>query len=351
MGKFLHNFFAPIIFFVGIIWLFVVIPHFKFYPPIGVYIAILAFLAAIMSFWPPDNKWAKAAWLLIFVITLLLEIQTLYHERKEQNILQANNIADAERRFAKTIDRLDDVLANQRASFTDMLAELKAGAKEERRQFTTLLKKEEHLFDKQGKLTKELFDRLNRTATETLEKAKEREGILTPSDLPNPITKCRIPSDSLAIYLGDTVGDVTAVPYTVLRVHGEDVITLNKSGSGFVFSGDIYDDRRDLILRMENNQFRVTNAAAYIDKTKSRLTVYDHKGELALSIRILNPNAIRIIGAFYAKDGTKLSIGDKTLQVKPPNGGSLNLTGCCVSGYTGLLDISKTGGIGFGFRR
>ena|ERR1017187_7497587 len=52
-------------------------------PPIGSQIAILAFLAAIVTIWPPEGRWGKALWVLVFFGLTVLEITGLYRDSKE----------------------------------------------------------------------------------------------------------------------------------------------------------------------------------------------------------------------------------------------------------------------------
>jgi hypothetical protein len=141
MGTFLHKVFAPLMFFVGLAWLWFVVPHFNFYPPVGVYIAVLAFLAVIMNFWQPEGRYAKAAWVCIFAITLVLEIHTLYHARDEYDKQQTKNITEARESFNK-------ILTDQRESFKGMLVEVRKGNEEEQKQFAGLLKGEKTLFER-----------------------------------------------------------------------------------------------------------------------------------------------------------------------------------------------------------
>ena len=51
--------------------------------PVGTYIGVLAFVAAIVSIIPPCNAWSKAICFLLFGGFLVLEITTLYHQRSE----------------------------------------------------------------------------------------------------------------------------------------------------------------------------------------------------------------------------------------------------------------------------
>ncbi|MDQ2710675.1 MAG: hypothetical protein M3Y24_00320 [Acidobacteriota bacterium] len=86
------------------------VPH----PPVGLYIGALAFVAAIVTIWPPDNVWSKAGWFLVFGGFLVLEITTLYQQRAEDVMTANKNRMDEDDRFAK-------VLKNQQENFTEVL--------------------------------------------------------------------------------------------------------------------------------------------------------------------------------------------------------------------------------------
>src|ERR1017187_3328740 len=67
---------------------------FKLSPsPVGFYIGVLAFVAGVVTIWPPEENWAKAAWLLVFGGFLILEITTLYQQRSEDTATIAKNRA------------------------------------------------------------------------------------------------------------------------------------------------------------------------------------------------------------------------------------------------------------------
>ena len=73
---------------------------FAVYPPIGAYIAILAFLGIVITIWAPEKSWNKVAWLLVFFGVLLLEINNLYHERDENQREQLLAKKQEDDRFA-----------------------------------------------------------------------------------------------------------------------------------------------------------------------------------------------------------------------------------------------------------
>jgi hypothetical protein len=52
-----------------------------FYPPVGTYIAIVAVGGVVVTVWPPEKPWSKAAWLGVFVFLGFFEVQNLYRDR------------------------------------------------------------------------------------------------------------------------------------------------------------------------------------------------------------------------------------------------------------------------------
>jgi hypothetical protein len=110
-------------------------PH----PPVGAYIAVLAFVVAVVSVWPPENKWAKGAWFLVFGAFLILEINTLYSQRdndrltdQQRGIDEDNRfvrlMADEHKNFAKALkdqdERFEEVLTQNQKQFNATLSRL-----------------------------------------------------------------------------------------------------------------------------------------------------------------------------------------------------------------------------------
>lgn len=60
----------------------------------------LGVCAAIVTIWPPDNVWSKAAWIVIFGGFLVLEITTLYRQRGEDQQTDRDKRREEDDRFA-----------------------------------------------------------------------------------------------------------------------------------------------------------------------------------------------------------------------------------------------------------
>jgi hypothetical protein len=68
--------------------------------PIGVYIAILGLLAGVVTVFPPETRWGKAGWIVVFFGLCVLEISNLYRDSGE--------VAEARRKEAETFSHLLD---------------------------------------------------------------------------------------------------------------------------------------------------------------------------------------------------------------------------------------------------
>lgn len=79
-------------------------------PPVGTFIGLLAFLAVVVTIWPPTSNRSKAAWLAVFFCLTGLEIANLYQERAEnqKQLLAAQKTED---------DRFSEILTQNQKDF------------------------------------------------------------------------------------------------------------------------------------------------------------------------------------------------------------------------------------------
>lgn len=96
------------------------------HPPVGTYIAIFAFAAAILTIWPPQNRWAEAAWVLVFGIFLALELSTLYQQRIDDSNSEQIKTKAEDDRFAGLLkveyDNFGKVLDQNQRQFDTTMA-------------------------------------------------------------------------------------------------------------------------------------------------------------------------------------------------------------------------------------
>ena len=301
LHKFYHEILSYLILDV-VIWWWNISYYFNIHPPTGTYIAILAVLVAIMTILPPKNDKSKAVLVFIFCCMTALEIHTLYIDRDNYDKQHA---ADRDK-----YDRQHTALVTEeRNGFENIFA-----------QFDALIERQEGLFSHQEKISKE-----------TLEKVKEREGALIPSNLPSPnTTGCNVPPKTLTLYIGSNVIGNMRFPFSL--IHGKEIISLDKDKfGGFFISARIFDDRGNLVVHIDKNKFLATHAAFRTEKTKSNLIVYDYRDEVALSVHFINPYAIKIAGKIYSlDDGTKIIINDKEISIITKDGGRVSVYNNCI---------------------
>jgi len=289
---------------------------YEFYPPIGTYIAVLTLFGVLLTVNPPESRWEKRAWVIVFGLFVIFEIHTLYKEKMEYITQQKSvneNFNAITKNLKDTSDTLREILENE-----------KKYADETKKRFTNLIGKQEDLFSRQEKL-----------AMATLEKVKEREGALIPSNLPSPITTCNVPKGKMAVYFAGGAAWDMRFPFSVFNVRGRDIISLDSNINGDLFiSADIFDDRGDLVVRIEDNNFHATYAASLTKKTPNSLTVFDHKGDQVFLVRFNNPFAYEIEGDFYSREGYKIKFDSQRLLI-----GTNEFRAFCVSNGKGFLKV------------
>jgi hypothetical protein len=137
-----------------------------------------------------------------------------------------------------------------------------------------------------------------RYVIDTEKELKSNEGSILADATPNPLSTCPVPEDAIAIYFGDSASWTKNFPHTVFSVHGENVFVLDKDTDGnLLVTVRIFDDRGDLVARLEKNRFITTSAASRMERpNKNSLVIFDHTDQEVLDVQFLNPKAIQITG-------------------------------------------------------
>jgi hypothetical protein len=81
------------------------------------YIACLAGLAVVVTIWPPESNWSKAAWLSVFLACTGLEIATLYQERAENQDQQARTRQQQLNSFSNIATGINTAINNSQQQF------------------------------------------------------------------------------------------------------------------------------------------------------------------------------------------------------------------------------------------
>ncbi|HEV3482961.1 MAG TPA: hypothetical protein VGR97_11620 [Candidatus Acidoferrales bacterium] len=99
------------------------------HPPVGTFIGVLAFVAAVVTILPPDSSWSKATWLIVFGGFLVLEITTLYQQRVDDLQTDREKTTQENNRFAGLLktqqDHFADVLKQNQREFSTTMGEVK----------------------------------------------------------------------------------------------------------------------------------------------------------------------------------------------------------------------------------
>jgi hypothetical protein len=129
----------------------------------------------------------------------------------------------------------------------------------------------------------------------------ETHGELLPAKDPTPPNPCgKIPSDAIALFLGNSAVFGNTFPHTVLMVRNENVLSIGKSGPGMTVSAKVFSRDGRIVAQTIDNEFFINpnNFFRRERPDKSTLVVYDQEDRQVLRVRYLNSSAIRILGIF-----------------------------------------------------
>ena len=134
------------------------------------------------------------------------------------------------------------------------------------------------------------------------------EGILEPANDPDPASIKKspgpIPADALKVIMGTSVFWSTHFPRTILMMIGEPMIQVARSANGrnlTVTVLRIFDDRDNIIARIDADGFWVENSTRKKRPDKSTFVVFDHNDQEVLRMRFMNRHTISVRGVFRQK--------------------------------------------------
>jgi hypothetical protein len=149
--------------------------------------------------------------------------------------------------------------------------------------------------------------------------------ILTPGNQPTPIHPLvrGLPDNALLVLLGSNLAWATKMPHTVLMMGGEPIITIDRrrgSNQLVVTVLRIFDDRNNIIARIDEDGFWVENSTRRKRPNPGVLQIFDHTDAEVLRIEFLNPTTISVTGIFRHSGSattvitpSKVSIGGGTM--------------------------------------
>src|ERR1700737_217925 len=192
-------------------------------PSIGYAIGALAVVASVMAALMENLKaLARFAWIILLFGFLWVETKAIDEDKRKtsQELTQDfKNVSQQEQgNLQKLLDEehknLQNILSNQQADFSKMITQLLRQEREQGQEFNAVLTKQRQLFESQQEFSAFL------------------SGKLLPSTDQMPSTRCTPRrSDDVVVFLG-TNGFVTnKFPHTIVQVHGQRVIFLDRSGN------------------------------------------------------------------------------------------------------------------------
>ena len=117
---------------------------------------------------------------------------------------------------------------------------------------------------------------------------------LAPSDIPTPKwvqAKCLVPKDALIVLWGSNVSWSTErMPHTIIQMGPDRMLTIDRAKDGkslVVTTLRIFDDRNNIIARIDEDGFWVENSSRKKRPDASTLVVYDHNDTEVLNVKFL----------------------------------------------------------------
>jgi hypothetical protein len=157
----------------------------------------------------------------------------------------------------------------------------------------------------------------------------KNEDVLIPANLPMPEhLPPDVPPNALVVFWGSNISWNTRLPHTVLEMADDPMIVIDKkpgTDNLVVTVLRVFDDRDDIIARIDEDGFWVKNTTRKKRPDPSTLVVYDHSDTEVLRIQFLNSRAISIEGIFrHSKLNPRYFIITKDRAVQMPNNNSIS---------------------------
>jgi hypothetical protein len=164
-------------------------------------------------------------------------------------------------------------------------------------------------------------------------------GVLLPDNAPTPPHNClpHIPKDAIKFFFGQVLLYQSKFPITVVRMAGEDLLSLKKVNKGFLISAKIFSDDGRIVTQIEDNKIYINRNNYFRPErpNKHTFSVHDQRARKVLDIYFINPNTIRILGIFNAPNRRPLIIEENRVVAE------LNaFSGICMGeGKTSIIGV------------
>ena len=130
-------------------------------------------------------------------------------------------------------------------------------------------------------------------------------GYLVPANEPTPISNCgEMPPSSVKVLLGDSEGYTNNNTMNLISAFDEPLLTAKKVGNRLQISLELFNREGASIAKVKDGVFvgQVSENLEIMSRDPHGIDIFDKtNNSLVFHIRYLNPQAIEILGEFYAK--------------------------------------------------
>jgi hypothetical protein len=144
-----------------------------------------------------------------------------------------------------------------------------------------------------------------------------------------------VPRNALRVLVGGMDSFTTNDSAIVLRAKDENLIWVERTENGLLFSIRVLNERGDTVAEVVNNQFFVNTNDLYTLHQSSRdsLEILEQSGAPVLSVKYIDPVTVRILGVLYTPSGQKLELTESGFILQGRN----NFINVCNGGGTRVL--------------
>jgi hypothetical protein len=146
-------------------------------------------------------------------------------------------------------------------------------------------------------------------------------GLLRPASEATPPNPCpAIPKGAIILLFGHSASYTTASHLTVIKVAGEDLLSIDRKNGGIAVSAKIYSADRRMVAEIIDNKFHI-NPSNFLRRERPdhhTLEIFDQQGQRVLYVRHLNSSAIKVLGTFHSTRGiVRIDENELVLPVGP----------------------------------
>ena len=178
-------------------------------------------------------------------------------------------------------------------------------------------------------------------------------GIIPPvPDIPKEHQDVIFLADML-VFFANHVACIREFPYTIIQQDGEKMLALNKKDDKILLSAKFFNVQGKIVCEIVDNQFHLNlnNVFRFEQESPHRLVVINDEARPILDIEYINPQAVRIYGDFFVREGFHLIMKEDILRLDSDSvgAGGVDLPWPIVFqkndlGYAISLSIEEVGG-------